>query len=99
MSNIPKARAQIIAAQKLLASALNEMTRESPVRQAPRREMKPIPAKVKQLVHDLAVLHPEWNVHLIANASGLMNSGRVSEILSGKRGKQYALNGNKNEKM
>ena len=92
MSNIPRARETIeyviqrITDHKLktlLVEALSMMKREPYVRRAHMKKEVITDEQVRrvyELVPDLNV-----NYHQIANATGLGNGGRVSEILTGKR--------------
>jgi hypothetical protein len=94
MSNIPLARAHLrnlLAASKTLsrsdrysiAFALGYMTRVKYVRRAPGKR-KPIDRKLRQQVRDL-VRHTSMTQHQIATRLGLGSSGRVSEVMHGKR--------------
>jgi len=91
-SNIPRARAIITfvldtypnlpkKARNQLANALRDMHREPYAqRMAPIRQ--PITEKMRRRIFKLQGKH---TLHSIANIVGLRNSGRVSDVLHGKR--------------
>ena len=92
-SNIPMAREiiQMVLAicnldavtRRHLHRALALMTRAKPIRRAPAKRTK-IDPPTRRKVHNLAHIN-EMTIHEIADATGLRNSGRVSEILNRKR--------------
>lgn len=84
MSDIPSAREDLRRALILLRRALSNMTRAKATRRA-KTIRHPISEKEKALVIRLSQKHPNMTIHQIANRAGLRNSGRVSEILQGRR--------------
>lgn len=92
-SNIPRARSilgLILAScdidketRKAVQLALSLMTRASPVRRSPIKQRRPITEAQKREVRSLK--HSDLSQHQIASKTGLANSGRVSEIMTGKR--------------
>jgi hypothetical protein len=64
--------------------ALSFMTRVSAIRRAPAQRVVITAAKRKR-IKKLARSYPRATQHQIADAIGLRNSGRVSEVLHGKR--------------
>jgi hypothetical protein len=82
MSEIIKAREMVAAARNLLEIAFNLMTREPAISKAKPKRVR-ITAKIRAQVQ--ALKDEGKNHHEIANITGLGNSGRVSEILNGKR--------------
>jgi hypothetical protein len=94
MSNIPLARAHLrhlLDTSKTLSLsdrvsinvALKHMKRVKYVRRAPGKR-KTIDRKLRQQVRDL-VRHTSMTQHQIATRLGLGSSGRVSEVMHGKR--------------
>jgi AraC-like DNA-binding protein len=71
-----------IGARQYLLAALSLMTRASAVRRAP-ATLQRITPEMRRAVLNLQ--HTDLTIHEIANAVGLANSGRVSEIMTGKR--------------
>ena len=65
--------------------ALSLMTREPAVRCAKRKHHVRITKELIREVISLAQNSPDMTIHDIADVVGLRNSGRVSEILTGKR--------------
>ena len=84
MSDIIQAREMVSVAASLLARALALMKREPHVRRAPGKRQR-ITAAMRQKVIELARTKPTMTEHEIAEAVGLRNAGRVSEILNRKR--------------
>ena len=58
------------------------MRRDRPVRRAPATR-RPITRVIRQQIHVLS--GTDLTEHEIANEVGIRNSGRVSEVLNGKR--------------
>ncbi|MGY3278178.1 hypothetical protein [Bradyrhizobium sp. S3.7.6] len=91
-SNIPKARELLShvlntaalshSTRSTISTALNMMTRSAPVKRAP-AVRQTIDRKLRSRVLQLA--RQDYTHHEIAEMVGLRNSGRVSEILNGKR--------------
>jgi hypothetical protein len=69
-------------ARRYCRMALRLMTRAKAVRRAPSKHAR-ITADQKRRVRQLHF--SDLTVHEIANATGLPNGGRVSEILGGRR--------------
>lgn len=69
-------------ARKYCRAALAVMTRDRPVRRAPNRHVR-VTRAIRKRVRQLK--HTDLTMHEIANAVGLSNGGRVSEIMGGKR--------------
>jgi len=67
---------------RYVRAALPLMKRAKAVRRAPTKQ-KPITGEQKRVVR--ALFHSNLTSHEIANRTGLASSGRVSEILTGKR--------------
>lgn len=61
------------------------------IRKAPISSVKLTPT-VKQRIHDIKVEHPKLSEQEIAVICNV-NAGRVSETLTGKRGKRFAIEG------
>ena len=88
-SDIPRARQLLLTGIELgdwdyVEAALPLMVRAKPVRRA-RTKQKPITSAQIAACKRIARLEPDTHEHEIANRTGLPNSGRVSEILNGKR--------------
>ena len=92
MSNIPLARKLITmvlantkdrSSRMILNQALGLMVRVQPCRRAARQQ-RPINAKMRRKVIALA-RDNDLTLHQIANMTGLRSSGRVSDVLHGKR--------------
>jgi hypothetical protein len=82
MSDIVTARELVKGAIVLLQQAHGLMQREKAVKRAPAKRVR-ITAELRQKVKKLAAAGKSH--HEIAQAVGLGNGGRVSEILTGKR--------------
>lgn len=89
MSNIPAARAYLRVAlrtedprlvHQAVRSALALLDRRKPARKARGRRGQPTLAQ-REEIRRLAAANPNMTIHEIANAVGLHNSGRVSEVL------------------
>ncbi len=65
-----------------IQTALNLMTRASPVKRSKAKAVNITPKLRRQVTHLAAA---GLSHHVIAEATGLRNGGRVSEILNGKR--------------
>jgi hypothetical protein len=68
--------------KRLLEQALLLMKRDRPVRRAPATR-RPITHIIRRQIHVLS--GTDLTEHEIANEVGIRNSGRVSEVLNGKR--------------
>jgi hypothetical protein len=79
------------AVRKRLILIRGLLPRERSIRRAPIKS-KQITASVKQRIHDIKVEHPRMSEQEIAVIVGV-NAGRVSETLTGKRGKRFAIEG------
>lgn len=93
MSDVPLARLllhkalaakSLDEAQRLIARAIPLMHREEYVRRAPAKR-KVIDQELRRRVKRLAHTNPNMTMHQIADAVGLRSSGRVSEVMHGKR--------------
>jgi hypothetical protein len=90
MSNLPAARARLTEVVNQLWALHQEvqvihgmMLRQSPTRRAPVRQRL---TRVQALaIRRYARKHPKASMQAIAEAVGISNMGRVSEVLSGKR--------------
>ena len=67
------------------------LPRERSIRRAPISSVKLTPS-VKQRIHDIKVEYPKLSEQEIAVMVNV-NAGRVSETLTGKRGKRFAIEG------
>jgi hypothetical protein len=91
-SDIPLARAHLYeavaycvmdaTARRHCLTALSLMSRRSAVRRAPVHQQRITPEQKRRV---RALQHSEMTMHEIANAVGLANGGRVSEIMTHKR--------------
>jgi hypothetical protein len=71
------------AVKRQLKRALKLMRREPPIRHTKKSKRVPITPKLRSKIRHLAAT--DMSIHDIANAVGLHNSGRISELLNGKR--------------
>jgi hypothetical protein len=101
MSNIPRAYAELgelityaempDTVRKRLELIRSWLPRAQSIRRAPTSSVKLTPT-VKQRIHDLKLANPRMSEQEIAVAVNV-NAGRVSETLTGKRGKRFAIEG------
>ena len=68
--------------RRLILSALRKMVRDKPIRRAPGKRKK-ITDRVRANIDQLA--RTDMTMTEIAYAVGVRNSGRISEVLNGKR--------------
>lgn len=88
-SDVPRARALLYEGLKTkdwdyVEAALPLMVRAKSIRRAKRKQGRITPAQIRA-AKIIAAREPNTHCHEIANRTGLANSGRVSEILNGKR--------------
>jgi hypothetical protein len=101
MSDIPRAYrelGELIAYAEMADTVRNRLSlirsllpRARSIRRAPVTSAKLTPS-VKQRIHDLKVENPKLSEQEIA-VMVRVNAGRVSETLTGKRGKRFAIEG------
>jgi hypothetical protein len=94
MSNIPRARELIqqvidhplthMSARGTLRYVLRLMYREEYARRAPAKRQV-IDKNLRRRIKRMSRTYPTMTEHEIANAVGLRSSGRISEVLHGKR--------------
>ena len=91
MSDVPRARellhevesmTELLAIRRKVRQAIGLMTREPRVRRAPSKPRFITPA-IRKYIFKLA--RTDHTIHEIANLTGIRNSGRISEVLNGKR--------------
>lgn len=92
MSDIPKARAllneietmtDLVTIRRQVRRAIGLMIREPACRRAPEKRVV-LDHKIKARIRWLA-RHTDLTEHQIAEEVGVRNTGRVSEVLNGKR--------------
>jgi hypothetical protein len=71
-------------ARRMCRRALRLMVRAKAVRRAKRKQTV-ITAAQKRAARQIAAAEPDTHYHEIANRVGLVNAGRVSEIVTRKR--------------
>jgi hypothetical protein len=101
MSDIPRARRELgelvanaempepVRRRLILIQGL--LPRRRSIRKAPTSSVKLTPS-VKQRIHDIKVANPKMSEQEIAVMVNV-NAGRVSETLTGQRGKRFAIEG------
>lgn len=91
MSDIPRARdllnqietmTDLTMIKRQVRIALSWMVRAQRIRRAPSRPVI-ITAATRKYIRKLA--RTDHTIHEIANLTGVRNSGRISEVLNGKR--------------
>ena len=91
MSDIPKARdllneiehmVDLLQIRRQVRRALGLMIRAPRIRRAPSRPVIITPT-IRKYIFKLA--RTNHTIHEIANLTGIRNSGRISEVLNGKR--------------
>jgi hypothetical protein len=81
---LTEARLMHKRADELMRAAMRLMTREPPIRKGTKHRKVPVTPAMRVEILRLA-RDPNLTIHEIGNRVGLRNSGRVSEILNGKR--------------
>lgn len=76
----------------VVEKAVGLLGRERAVRKSSIKSAR-ITHSLKQRIHDTAVRHPSWSYQEIADdlLPDRVNTGRISEVLAGKRGARYAV--------